>query len=94
MKFGCSIGLFLSSAHLICRSTDISKYFRGSLRLRDNESRLYKINFSHHQRSCDLKHFFLTYVAAFGLFLALLENSALPMGWDSSHATLKVTPEI
>ena len=31
----------LSSAHLICRSTDISKYFIGSLRLRDNESRLY-----------------------------------------------------
>ena len=41
MKFDCSIGIFLSSAHLICRSTDISKYFRGSLRLRDNESRLY-----------------------------------------------------
>ena len=41
MKFGCSIGIFLNSAHLICRSTDISKYFRGSLRLRDNESRLY-----------------------------------------------------
>ena len=41
MKFGYSIGIFLSSAHLICRSTDISKYFRGSLRLRDNESRLY-----------------------------------------------------
>ena len=41
MKCGCSIGIFLSSAHLICRSTDISKYFRGSLRLRNNESRLY-----------------------------------------------------
>ena len=41
MKFGCSIGIFLNSAHLICRSTDISKCFRGSLRLRDNESRLY-----------------------------------------------------
>ena len=37
-KFGCSIGIFLNSANLICRSTDISKYFRGSLRLRDNES--------------------------------------------------------
>ena len=32
---------FLNSAHLICRSTDISKCLRGSLRLRDNESRLY-----------------------------------------------------
>ena len=41
MKFGCSIGNFLNSANLICRSTDISKCFRGSLRLRDNESRLY-----------------------------------------------------
>ena len=40
VKFGCSIGIFLNSAHLICRSTDISKCFRGSLRLRDNESQL------------------------------------------------------
>ena len=41
MKFGCSIGIFLNSAHMICRSTDISQCFRGSFRLRDNESRLY-----------------------------------------------------
>ena len=41
VKFGCSFGIFLNSAHLLCRSTDISKCFRGSLRLRDNESRLY-----------------------------------------------------
>ena len=41
MKFGRLFGIFLNSAHLICRSTDISKCFRGSLRLRDNESRLY-----------------------------------------------------
>ena len=40
MKFGCSIGIFLNSANLICRSTDISKCLRGSLRLGDNESRL------------------------------------------------------
>ena len=45
MKFGCSIGIFLNSANLICRSTDISKCFRGSLRLRDNESRLYCLSF-------------------------------------------------
>ena len=38
VKFSCSICIFLSSANLICRSTDISKCFRGSLRLRDNES--------------------------------------------------------
>ena len=46
MKFGCSIGIFLNSEHLICRSTDISKSFRGSLRLRDNKSRLYLRNFN------------------------------------------------
>ena len=48
--FVCEIGLFdlsffLNSANLICRDTDISKYFRGSLGLRDNESRLYFISF-------------------------------------------------
>ena len=32
---------FLNSANLICRGTDISKYFRESLGIRDNESRLY-----------------------------------------------------
>ena len=41
VKFGCSFGIFLNSANLICRSTDISKCFRGCLRLPDNESRLY-----------------------------------------------------
>ena len=39
----CSMGIFLNSSNLICRSTDSSKSFRGSLRLRDNESRLYFI---------------------------------------------------
>ena len=34
---------FLNSAKLICRGTDISKYFSGSLALRDNESRLYMV---------------------------------------------------
>ena len=33
--------LLLNSANLICRGTDISKYFRESLGIRDNESRLY-----------------------------------------------------
>ena len=35
--------VFLSSANLICRSTDISKCFIESLGFRDNESRLYFI---------------------------------------------------
>ena len=32
---------FLNSGNLICRSTDISMYFRESLGVRDNVSRLY-----------------------------------------------------
>ena len=32
---------FLKSTDLICGGTGISKYFRESLGLRDNESRLY-----------------------------------------------------
>ena len=40
-KCGCSNYFFLNSANLICRGTAISKYFRGSLGIRDNESRLY-----------------------------------------------------
>ena len=35
VKFGCAICIFLNSENLICRSTDISKCFRGSLQLRD-----------------------------------------------------------
>ena len=41
MKCGCSNYFFLNSANLICQNTDISKYFRESLGLRDNESHLY-----------------------------------------------------
>ena len=39
MVVRCSF--FLSSANLICRGTDISKYFRESLGLLDNEIQLY-----------------------------------------------------
>ena len=46
MKFGCSNCFFLNTTNLICRSTDISKCFRGSLWFRDNESRLfYQVTF-------------------------------------------------
>ena len=41
VKCGCSIYFFLNSAILICRGTDISKYLRKSLGIRDNESGLY-----------------------------------------------------
>ena len=36
------ITFFLYSSNLICRGTDISKYFRESLGLRDNESHVEK----------------------------------------------------
>ena len=45
VKFICEMWLFdlfsLNCANLICRGTDILKYFRESLGLRDNGSRLY-----------------------------------------------------
>ena len=41
VKCGCSNYCFLNSENLICRGTDISKCFRESLGIRDNESRLY-----------------------------------------------------
>ena len=40
-KCGCWNYVFLSSANLICRATDISKYFKESLGIRDNEGQLY-----------------------------------------------------
>ena len=41
VKFGCSISIILNFENLICRNTDISKCFRGFLRLPDKESQLY-----------------------------------------------------
>ena len=38
VKCGHSIYFFLNSANLICRGTDISKYFRETLGLLDNKS--------------------------------------------------------
>ena len=43
VKCGCSIYFFFSSANLISRGTDISKYFREYLWLRDNESRHFRL---------------------------------------------------
>ena len=49
-RCGCSIYFFLNWANLISRGTDISKYFREFLELRDNESQLYVID-PQHQRT-------------------------------------------
>ena len=42
------------------------------------------------KRTYYLEDMLLTYETEFVLFLAVLENSVLPMGWDSSHETSKV----
>ena len=57
VKCGCSIYFFLKSANQICRSTDILKYFRESLGIRDNESRLY-IVLSDYCFNCNLSFLF------------------------------------
>ena len=44
VKCDCSIHFFLKSANLICWGTDISKYFRESLGIRDNEGWLYHVS--------------------------------------------------
>ena len=41
VKYGWSNYFLLNSANLICRDTDISKYIREFLGIRDKESRLY-----------------------------------------------------
>ena len=41
VKCGCSIYFFLNSPILTSRDTDITKYFRESLGMRDNEIRQY-----------------------------------------------------
>ena len=51
VKCGCSNYFFLNSENLICRGMDISKCFRESLGIRDNESRLYSVYWKfYHQK--------------------------------------------
>ena len=45
MKRDCSI-FFLNSANLVCRGSDISKYFRESLGVCDNESTVCRVFFA------------------------------------------------
>ena len=53
VKCGCANYFFLNPANLICRGTDISKYFRESLGIRDNVIRLYKGNRGRNLHSVD-----------------------------------------
>ena len=76
MKFGCSFGIFLNSAHLICRSTDISKCFSGSLRLRDSESRLYLLQLLQNG-AVEGQHFNATHQ-----LVSLSEQQLMDCSWD------------
>ena len=53
VKCGCSVYFFLSSANLICRGKDSLKYFRESLGLRDNGSRLYMVSLRSNKKYLD-----------------------------------------
>ena len=71
LKVVVRLTVFLSSANLICRSTDISKCFIESLGFRDNESRLYM------RRRSRILYFFLFFFffvaeMSFDLLLKLL----------------------
>ena len=59
LKMVVRLIVFLSSANLICRSTDISKCFIESLGVRDNESRLYCVGFNLRNKKKKISEFFL-----------------------------------
>ena len=73
VKCGCSKYFFLNSATLICRGTDISKYFRESLGIRDNESRLYFRSYVVYLFFTDITC--LIYICFCGLVLALCRQN-------------------
>ena len=50
------VRFFLNSANLICRSTGVSMYFRESLGVRDNESRLYMEEMISHKLILNREH--------------------------------------
>ena len=52
VKCGCLNYFFLNSANLICRGMDISKYFRESLGIRDNESTEFTLYYANKHNYC------------------------------------------
>ena len=72
VKCGCSIYFFLNSANLICRGTDISKCFRESLGIRDNESWLYISNCNYVIVSCHCQFFIPSSSGASGMLCFLI----------------------
>ena len=63
---------FLNSANLICRTADISKYFRESLGIRDNESRLYI-------------HMIITNTSHVGLIVETLQTLLFVLDCESNY---------
>ena len=73
VKCGCSIYFFLNSENLVCQGTNISQYFRESLELRDNESRLHFIRKTCLYNFDPLKpHFYKVKLGFTGVYIILL----------------------
>ena len=73
---------FLNSANLICRVTDISKYFREFLGIRDNERRLHMI------LCCCFFKFVLVYIFS-GCFLLYVVNELPSCFLLHNHVSVK-----
>ena len=73
---------------------DIFTLCRGIIKVIVTEIRHLKVAREKKSCLCNGRQEFLTYETAFFLFIAALENSVLPMGWDTSHTTLQVTSEL
>ena len=83
VKSDCLIYFILSSANLMCRGTDISNYFRESLGLQDNESRLYMyftvtcIILSWAMSKCILRTYLYIYAVWLGPSYLILKSTVI-----------------
>ena len=82
---------FHNSANLICRSTDISKYFRESLGIRDNESQLYLDVYLFDSRSCTIQTSFTDFLNLFTLS-GLFYHYSLDQSISSSRVSHRLAP--
>ena len=91
VKCGCSNYFFFNSANLICRSTDISKYFSVSLGIRDNESRLYiTITFSI-THPLPKGHFLQTFCITFCSCITICVIKAFSVNLNLNKEQTKIT---
>ena len=95
-KYYCFLSFILENFKVIGTPLYFRAIFTKGSNFRDNmfafqgDKALSKIWSSSKGNSLLLEKQILSYLwEEFVLFLAVLENSVLPMGWDSSHAALK-----